>query len=84
MGSRYNRPGEAVLTSTHNQCFGSRIRKSDIPCIPQFNYIKLGFNGVFILGTCFPDAQYLFQSASACKLFADALKRVLTGNIDQL
>ena len=27
------------------------------PCIPQFYYIKLGFRGVFIARTCFPDAE---------------------------
>ena len=26
-----------------------------IPCIPQFCYIKVGFKGVFIAQTCFPD-----------------------------
>ena len=29
---------EAVLTSTHNLCFGAKIRK-----IPQFYYIKMGY-----------------------------------------
>ena len=27
MGTRKNRLGEAVLTSTHNLCFGAKIRK---------------------------------------------------------
>ena len=49
------RTSEAVLTSTHNLCFGAKIRKIDIPCIPQFFYIKVGFKGVFIARTCFPD-----------------------------
>ena len=26
------------------------------PCIPQFCYIKVGFKGVYITRTCFPDA----------------------------
>ena len=25
------------------------------PCIPQFYYVKVGYNGVFIAWTCFPD-----------------------------
>ena len=37
---------EAVLTSTHNLCFGAKIRKIGIPCIPQFYYIKVGFKDV--------------------------------------
>ena len=34
---------KAVLTSTHNLCFGAKIRKIGIPCIPQFCYIKVGY-----------------------------------------
>ena len=45
---------EAVLTSTHNLCFGAKIRKIGIPLIPQFCYIKVGFEGVYITRTCFP------------------------------
>ena len=41
--------------STHNLCFGAKIRKIVYPCIPQFNYIKVGFKGVFIAWSCFPD-----------------------------
>ena len=48
---------EAVLTSTHNLCFGAKIRKMGIPCIPQFYYIKVGFKGVYITRTCFPDVK---------------------------
>ena len=36
------RRGEAVLTSTHNLCFGAKITKIGIP---QFYYIKVGFKG---------------------------------------
>ena len=51
-----NRLAEAVLTSTHNLCFGAKIRKISIyPCIPQFYYIKVGYEGVYITRTCFPD-----------------------------
>ena len=49
--------GEAVLTSTHNLCFGAKIRKKVYPCIPQFCYIAVGFKGVFIARTSFPDVE---------------------------
>ena len=51
--------GEAVLTSTHNLCFRAKIRKIDIPLIPQFCYIKVGFKGVYITRTCYPDETIL-------------------------
>ena len=52
----FNPLGEAVLTSTHNLCFGAKIRKIGIPpAYPSFFYIKVGFKGVFIARTCFPD-----------------------------
>ena len=38
--------------STHNLCFEAKIRKIGIP---QFCYIKVGFKGVYISRTCFPD-----------------------------
>ena len=38
--------------STHNLCFGAKIRKIDIP---QFYSIKVGYKRVFITRTCFPD-----------------------------
>ena len=41
---------EEVLTSTHNLCFGAKIRKIGIPL-----HIKVGYMGVFISKTCFPD-----------------------------
>ena len=38
----YERTSEAVLTSTHNVCFGSKIRKLGIPLqFPVFLYISL-------------------------------------------
>ena len=41
---------EPVLTSTHNLCCGSKIRKIGIPCRPQFLlYVKVGFKGVYTL-----------------------------------
>ena len=48
---------EAVLTSTHNLCFGAKISKQEYPCIPQFYYIKVGYKGVFIAWACFPDGK---------------------------
>ena len=46
--------GEAVLTSTHNLCFGAKIRKIDIPLHTPV-LLKMGFKGVCIVQTCFPD-----------------------------
>ena len=55
MGTLQNHLADAILTSTHNVCYGSKIRKIAYPCIPQFYYIKVGYNGVYISWTCFPD-----------------------------
>ena len=41
--------------STHNICFGSKIRKIGITLQTQFYYIKVGFKGVYISRTCYPD-----------------------------
>ena len=43
--------------STHNLCFRAKIRKigTVYPCVPQFCYIKVGYKGVYITRTCFPD-----------------------------
>ena len=41
--------------STHNVCFGTKIRKIGIPLHTPFHYIKVGFKGVFIAHRCFPD-----------------------------
>ena len=46
---------DAGLTSTHNACFGSKLRKLGVPLqTPAFLY-KLGFKGVYISLTCFLD-----------------------------
>ena len=37
-----------VLTSTHNLCFGAKIRKIGIPLQTQFYYIKVGYKGLYI------------------------------------
>ena len=42
-----------VLTSTHNLCFGPKIRKNRIPLHTQFYHIKVGLKGVFIARKCF-------------------------------
>ena len=55
-----NRFAEAVLTSTHNLCFGAKIRKIGIPLHTQFYYIKVRFEGVYFTRTCFPDV-FAFQ-----------------------
>ena len=42
--------------STHNLCFGPKIRKVGIPLHTQFLYV--GFEGVFIAWTSFPDVSH--------------------------
>ena len=37
VGTRKNRLGEAVLKSTHDLCFGEKIRKIGIPLNLSFN-----------------------------------------------
>ena len=55
-GYMLERLAEAILTSTHNVCFGLKIRKLGLPLqTPVFFYIKVGFTGVYISRTCFPD-----------------------------
>ena len=45
VGTRWNRLGEAVLTITHNLCFGAKIRKTGISLqTPVFLY-KSGVQG---------------------------------------
>ena len=51
MGTRWSRLGKAVLTSTHNLCFGSKIKKIGIPLY----YIKVGYKRVYITRTCYRD-----------------------------
>ena len=47
--------GEAVLTSTHNLCFGAKIRKIDKPLHTPVLLYKSAVQGVYISRTCFPD-----------------------------
>ena len=44
---------EAFLTSTHNLCFGTKLRKNVYPRKPQVYFIKVGCKGVFVTRTCF-------------------------------
>ena len=43
------------LMSTHNLCFGAKIRKIYIPVHTPVLLQKSGVKGVFISQTCFPD-----------------------------
>ena len=40
--------------------FGSKIRKLGIPLKTPIYHVKVGFKGVFIARTCFPDDIYIF------------------------
>ena len=46
---------EIVLTSTHNLCFGSKIRKLGKPLQTPFLNIKMGYKGVYFSRTCYPN-----------------------------
>ena len=50
---RYMLEPPGLLTSTRNLFFGGKIRKTGIPCVPQFFYIKVGFKGIYITRKCF-------------------------------
>ena len=50
---------EAVLTSTHNLCFGAKKKKNIYPGKPEFYYIKVVCKGVFITRTCLHDGRFL-------------------------
>ena len=56
--------------STHNLCFGAKIRKIGIPLQTPFSYIKVGFKGLFIARTCFPDdiLTKLKHATNKCRL----------------
>ena len=45
VGTRSNRLKEAVLTSTHNLCFRSKIRNMYTPVNPSFTLLKWGVRG---------------------------------------
>ena len=48
---------EPPLTSTHNLCFGAKIRKTGITLHTPVLLYKSGFKGVYIARTCFPDVE---------------------------
>ena len=52
---------KTFLTSTHNLCFGAQIRKKVYPRMPQFDFVKVGYKGVFIARTYFPDGFECFH-----------------------
>ena len=45
VGTRENRLAEAVLTSTHNLCFGAKIRKIGVPLHTPVLLYKSGVHG---------------------------------------
>ena len=56
---------EAVLTSAHNLCFGSKIRKIGIPHLnPRFSVQKLGLRGYTFHGQESNRPRYLICFAS--------------------
>ena len=42
------RRGGSFLTSTHNLCFGAKIRKICKPLHTPFCYIKVGYKGIYM------------------------------------
>ena len=79
MSTRSNCLVEAVLTSTHNLCFGVKIRKVGLPLhISVFFFffffffflnINVGFKGIYIARTCFPDADESYLADKPPKLY---------------
>ena len=63
---RCRKLGEAVLTNTHNLCFGPKIRKIGIPLHTPVLLYKSGFRGrgggYITRTTCFRDALILSSS----------------------
>ena len=55
MGTRENGLDEAVLTSTHNLCFGANISKIGMPLHTPVLLYKRRVQGVIIARTCFLD-----------------------------
>ena len=53
VGTRLNRLIEAVLTSTHNLCFGAKIRKTYTPVNPSFTIKKWDVRGYSLHGHVF-------------------------------
>ena len=73
------RPAEAVLASTHNLCFGAKIRKLGIPLrTPVLLYIKVGFKGLFFSRTCFPDVKSITFTLPCWKTYNTAAFSAIT------
>ena len=53
--SKHRLWGEVILSSSHNLCFGAKIRKIGIPLHAPVLLYKSGVQEVFITRTCFPD-----------------------------
>ena len=51
-------PRLVVLTSTHNLCFGAKIRKKGIPLHTPVLLHKSGVYGVYITWLCYPDVTH--------------------------
>ena len=49
--------------------FWIKNKKKGIPCIPQFYCIRVGYKGVFIARTCFPDDLYFQRLSKVAVLF---------------
>ena len=61
--------------STHNLCFGAKIRRNVYPCKPQIYYIKVGSKGVFITRTCFPNVISISRCAAYKHLYFSHMKK---------
>ena len=70
VGTSKNLLAKAVLTSTHNLCFGTKTRKIIYPCKPQFYYIKAGFKRYSLQGyVCIMIQTQSTEETSTCYVF---------------
>ena len=60
-GYTLERPQRGGSNKYPQSMFWSKNKKICIPCIPQFCYIKVGFKGVYITGTCFRDVHVVHE-----------------------
>ena len=63
--------------STHNLCFGSKIRKIGIPLQTPVFYIKVGFKGVYITRACFPDDLSLGYRPQSVQPYCQTLSEIV-------
>ena len=54
-------------------------KKYVYPCISQFYYIKVGFMGVFIARSCFPDVKDHWYNSANRLLYGGYLMNTLLG-----